>query len=198
MGQNMQPDGGGGGYGGYDQQQPYYGGTMAAPQAYAATPAPYAPVTPYLAPAQPIYQQYAAQNTYGQFGGTSGVGGSETEVFFVEKQYMGRIIGKKGVTINDLQRRSSTDLQVNQDVPPGRLCEITIRGSRPAIEMAKQMLTEIIEIGTSFCSVCACSSSLDYRKQRLTYVFLTMKGPNHPYAGGGRKFHDIKDGSMYL
>ena len=160
MGQNMQPEGGGGSYGGYDQQHqqpPYYGGAMPAMQSYAAAPAPYAPATPYLAPAQPIYQQYAAQNPYGQFGGTAGGGGSETEVFFVEKQYMGRIIGKKGVTINDLQRRSSTDLQVNQDVPPGRHCEITIRGSRQAIEMAKQMLTEVIEIGTLYGIVCACS-----------------------------------------
>ena len=81
----------------------------------------------------------------------------DEDVFFVEKQYMGRIIGKKGVTINDLQRRSSTDLQVNQDVPPGRHCEITIRGSRQAIEMAKQMLTEVIEIGTLFGSVCVYS-----------------------------------------
>lgn len=142
----MLPEGGGGGYGGYDQQ-PYYGGAVPAAQAYAAAPMPYVNATPYSAPVQPLYQQYAAQNSYGQFGAPGGGGGAETEVFFVEKQFMGRIIGKKGVTINDLQRRSSTDLQVNQDVPSGRHCEITIRGSRQGIEMAKQMLKEVIEIG---------------------------------------------------
>eukprot|EP00980_Cylindrotheca_fusiformis_P003754 scaffold834_cov123-Cylindrotheca_fusiformis.AAC.1 len=68
---------------------------------------------------------------------------------------MGRIIGQKGCTINDLQRRSACDIQINQDVAPGQDCEITIKGSRQGIEMAKQMLREIIEIG-----------------------------PNHPYAGG--------------
>jgi predicted RNA-binding protein YlqC (UPF0109 family) len=157
MGQNMQPEGGGGGGGGgygYDQQPSYGGHHQAAPahQPYAAPPAAYA-----VAP--PAYQQQAAQAPYGQFGAGGGSGGTETEVFHAAKNFMGRIIGSKGVTINDLQRRSGTDLQINQDVQPGRECEITIRGSRQGVETAKQMLREIIEIG-----------------------------PNHPYAGGGRKF----------
>lgn len=157
MGQNMQPtDGRSGGDYNYDQQQPYYGGHQpaAAPvaQPYYAAPVP----APYSAPIPPVYQQ-PAHNPYGHYGGGGGGGGGvEIEVFYAAKQFMGRIIGSKGVTINDLQRRSSTDIQINQDVPPGQDCEITIRGSRPGIEMAKQMLREIIEIG-----------------------------PNHPYAGGG-------------
>jgi len=82
-------------------------------------------------------------------------GGVESEIFYAAKHFMGRIIGSKGVTINDLQRRSSCDIQINQDVPPGRDCEITLRGTRQSIEMAKSMLREVIETG-----------------------------PNHPYAGG--------------
>ena len=82
--------------------------------------------------------------------------GPETEFFPASKLYMGRIIGQKGVTINDLQKRSGCDIQINQDVPPGQDCIITIKGSRQNIEMAKQMLREIIALG-----------------------------PNHPYAGGG-------------
>ena len=82
--------------------------------------------------------------------------GPETEYFPAAKMYMGRIIGQKGVTINDLQKRSGCDIQINQDVPPGQDCIVTIKGSRQKIEMAKQMLREIIEMG-----------------------------PNHPYAGGG-------------
>jgi far upstream element-binding protein len=80
----------------------------------------------------------------------------ETEYFPAAKIYMGRIIGQKGVTINDLQKRSGCDIQINQDVPPGSDCIITIKGFRQSIEMAKQMLREIIEMG-----------------------------PDHPYAGGG-------------
>lgn len=151
MGQNMQPDvgagAGGGGYG-YDQQ-PHYGGYQAPPahQPYAAAPTPYAAApTPYAAPPQ-AYQQPVAATPYGQYGVAAGGGGTEIEVFYAAKNFMGRIIGSKGVTINDLQRRSGADLQINQDVPPGRECEITIRGPRPAIETAKQMLREIIEVG---------------------------------------------------
>ena len=87
------------------------------------------------------------------------MGGSEVEIFYAAKTFMGRIIGQKGVTINDLQKRSGCDIQINQDVPHGQDCEISLRGPRQGIEMAKQMLREIIEIG-----------------------------PNHPYAGGARTY----------
>jgi rRNA processing protein Krr1/Pno1 len=178
QGQNMQPNagpGGGGGYGGggYDQQAPHYGGAPAAAPAYAAPQAnPYgAPVAPYATSA-PVYQhqqhqQQAPPAGYGQQGQQFGAsGGVEMEVFYSAKNFMGRIIGQKGVTINDLQRRSACDIQINQDVPPGQECEISIRGSREGVEMAKQMLREIIEIG-----------------------------PNHPYAGGNRKYctHNTQD-----
>jgi predicted RNA-binding protein YlqC (UPF0109 family) len=129
-GQNMQPGGGGHGY-----DQPYGGGGG----------------------------HYGNQGSYGgnpqssqQQPPSYGGGGMETEMFFAAKHYMGRIIGSKGITINDLQKRSGCDIQINQDVPPGRDCEISLRGSRQGIEMAKNMLREIIETG-----------------------------PNHPYAGGG-------------
>lgn len=79
----------------------------------------------------------------------------ETDMIYAQKQYMGRVIGSKGVTINDLQRRSGCDIQIKQDVPPGQDCEISITGTRQGIEAAKAMIQDIITIG-----------------------------PNHPYAGG--------------
>jgi len=84
------------------------------------------------------------------------VTGTESDVFYANKTYMGRIIGTRGVTINDLQSRSGCDIQVDQKVAPGQDCPITIKGARQGIEMVKNMLREIIEMG-----------------------------PNHPYAGGG-------------
>ena len=112
------------------------------------------------------YDQYGGGGggQYGNGGGGyqqsgpsyGGGGGMETEIFFASKHFMGRIIGTKGVTINDLQKRSGCDIQINQNVPAGSDCEISLRGSRQGIEMAKNMLREIIETG-----------------------------PNHPYAGGG-------------
>jgi far upstream element-binding protein len=112
---------------------------------------------PPLSYQQPVV--YGGPPSYAQRGGppsfspTYGV--RETEIFYAAKQFMGRIIGGRGVTINDLTRRSGCDIQINQDVPPGQDCEITIKGSREGIESAKQMIQEIIEVG-----------------------------PQHPYAGG--------------
>eukprot|EP00536_Pseudo-nitzschia_multiseries_P002268 jgi/Psemu1/183165/e_gw1.30.42.1 len=134
-GNNMQPGGGGGG-GGYGYDQPYGGGGGGGHYGGGGPPQ--------------SYQQQ--QPSYGGGGG----GGMDSEIFFAAKHYMGRIIGTKGVTINDLQKRSGCDIQINQDVPPGRDCEITLRGSRQGIDMAKNMLREVIDAG-----------------------------PNHPYAGGG-------------
>jgi hypothetical protein len=59
------------------------------------------------------------------------------------------------VTINDVQRRSGCEIQINQNVPQGHDCEINIKGTRAGIDSAKNMLTEIIRLGQ-----------------------------NHPYAGG--------------
>lgn len=128
QGINMQPEPGqqfgsyGGGGGGY-QQPPAYGGQQ--------------PSGGYGAPAPAMQAPY----------GGAASGGQEVDVIYAQKQFMGRIIGKKGVTINDLQRRTSCDIQVNQDVPHGQECEITMRGTRQGIEMAKQMVREIIEVG---------------------------------------------------
>jgi hypothetical protein len=116
----------GGGVGGYGQQQQPYGGGYVEQQA------------------SPYGQQFP-----------TGVEGIMTEMYPCEKMYMGRVIGQKGVTINDLQKRSGCDIQINQNVPMGQPCEICIKGSMQGIQTAKQMLQEIIEMG-----------------------------PNHPYAGG--------------
>eukprot|EP00537_Pseudo-nitzschia_pungens_P008149 CAMPEP_0172360358 /NCGR_PEP_ID=MMETSP1060-20121228/4396_1 /TAXON_ID=37318 /ORGANISM="Pseudo-nitzschia pungens, Strain cf. cingulata" /LENGTH=573 /DNA_ID=CAMNT_0013082329 /DNA_START=146 /DNA_END=1867 /DNA_ORIENTATION=- len=138
-GQNMTP--GGGGYG-YDQ--PYGGGGGGGGSGGGGGGGG----GHYSGGHQPYQQQQAP--SYG------GGGGMESEIFFAAKHYMGRIIGTKGITINDLQKRSGCDIQINQDVQPGRDCEITLRGTRQGIEMAKNMLREVIDTG-----------------------------PNHPYAGGG-------------
>jgi far upstream element-binding protein len=115
------------GVGAYGGHQAYPGGAGAA---YAAAP--------YAAP-------------------TGGGGAVEVDVTNVQRQYLGRIIGQRGVTINDLQRRSGCDIQVNQQQSMGSPdAEITIRGTRQGIEHVKHMIREIIEVG-----------------------------PAHPYAGGG-------------
>eukprot|EP00538_Stauroneis_constricta_P002585 CAMPEP_0119573800 /NCGR_PEP_ID=MMETSP1352-20130426/45305_1 /TAXON_ID=265584 /ORGANISM="Stauroneis constricta, Strain CCMP1120" /LENGTH=279 /DNA_ID=CAMNT_0007623491 /DNA_START=11 /DNA_END=850 /DNA_ORIENTATION=+ len=147
MGQNMQPEPsmyGGGGSGAYGPSGGMYGGGGGGGSHYGNN----------------SRQHYggAQQSPYG------GGGGMQVEMFMAAKQFMGRIIGQKGITINDLQRRSGCDIQINQDVMPGQDCEVSIRGTPQGIEMAKQMLREIIEAG-----------------------------PNHSFAGGnphgGQGYH---------
>mmetsp|Transcript_28604 Transcript_28604/g.47338 ORF Transcript_28604/g.47338 Transcript_28604/m.47338 type:complete len:643 (-) Transcript_28604:330-2258(-) len=132
--QNQQFGGGGGGGGGYQQ-----GGPPSGQGGYGGPP--------------PHQQQQQG------VGGYQNDRGSESEIFPAAKMYMGRIIGQRGATINDLQKRSGCDIQINQDVAPGQDCVITIKGARQGVEHTKQMLREIIEMG-----------------------------PNHPYAGGGGQY----------
>ena len=90
-----------------------------------------------------------------QYGGGGGMGGVESELWPCSKIHMGRVIGQRGITVNDLQKRSGCDIQINQNVSAGQDCQVTIKGARQGIEMVKQMLQEIIDLGH-----------------------------NHPYAGG--------------
>lgn len=115
------------------------------------------------------YSPNSQHNCENQFS-LAGVGGDitggiiESDMFPCAKMYMGRVIGQKGVTVSDLQRRSGCDIQINQNVPAGLDCQISIKGSRRGIQMAKLMLQEIIELG-----------------------------PNHPYAGGRGQFSRIQE-----
>eukprot|EP00986_Skeletonema_menzelii_P005746 scaffold2132_cov152-Skeletonema_menzelii.AAC.7 len=105
-------------------------------------------------PASSGYCGYDDQQGYGVHGaqqyGSAGVsiGGIETEVVPCAKMHMGRVIGQKGITINDLQKRSGCDIQINQQVPVGMDCQISLKGSRQGIDTAKQMIQEIIELGS--------------------------------------------------
>lgn len=92
------------------------------------------------------YGVHGAAQQYGSVSG--GIGGIETEVVPCSKMHMGRVIGQKGVTINDLQKRSGCDIQINQQVPVGMDCQISMKGSRQGIDTAKQMVQEIIELGS--------------------------------------------------
>ena len=71
-----------------------------------------------------------------------------SEVMPVAREFMGIIIGSKGVTVHDLQRRSGTHIQCNQDAELGEECEVVIQGNHAGIEMAKEMIREIIEKGS--------------------------------------------------
>jgi KH domain/WW domain len=132
--------------------------TGEAPMGYAAAP-PGAGGYGYSAPGNPSPYQPPTGAYGAPAGGNLFAGGRptgpEVEMMYAGKHFMGRLIGSKGITINDLQKRSGCDIQINQNVPPGQDCEITLRGTRQSIELAKSMIGEIQTLG-----------------------------PNHPYAGG--------------
>ena len=66
----------------------------------------------------------------------------ETDTISCVKEDIGHIIGKKGSTINDLQRRSSTNIQIDQ-----LNYQVSITGPRQGIELAKAMIHDILEHG---------------------------------------------------
>lgn len=116
-------------------------------------------------------QQAAPQNNYS--------GGMESEIFYASRMYMGRIIGSKGITINDLQKRSGCDIQINQNVPAGQDCEVNIKGSRQGIENVKQMLQEIMQMGPNHAYA---GGSGDSSRQRGIYVQQTSGCSQQQYG----------------
>mmetsp|Transcript_359 Transcript_359/g.741 ORF Transcript_359/g.741 Transcript_359/m.741 type:complete len:600 (-) Transcript_359:198-1997(-) len=104
-------------------------------------------------------QDHTAVAGYGNYGSQQGIWNDgtnqyaaaaptsvimETDILPCAKADIGHLIGRKGATINDLQRRSNCSIQIDQ-----RDCEINITGPRQGIEMAKQMVRAIIERGSN-------------------------------------------------
>lgn len=63
------------------------------------------------------------------------------------KQYVGRIIGRAGETINLLQQKSGAKVQIDQKVPDGMPCKINISGSNDCVSLAIQLVNEVIANG---------------------------------------------------
>jgi len=107
------------------KKEMFEGGRTQVETSQALPPPPLAPPVPQ--PHTHFYQQ-----------------GNRSELIYCKKQYVGRIIGSKGATIKDLQQRSGTTIQIMQDVPFGADCEVKITGGDDGVQMAKQMIQQII------------------------------------------------------
>lgn len=110
-------------------------------------------------------QAYGQQpQQYGQYGGyppmgTSGMGGmgmgggmpgamgvtttDMTHVVEVPKSTVGKIIGKGGETISMIQSKSGCIVKVDQNVPEGAPCRVSIHGTAHNIGIACQIVGEI-------------------------------------------------------
>jgi len=82
---------------------------------------------------------------YGPSGGGGMVGGgTSTHVMECQKPMVGRIIGRGGETINIIQQRSGTKMQIEQNINP---CKVNITGTPQGIAIASQMVTELMLTG---------------------------------------------------
>lgn len=64
----------------------------------------------------------------------------------ISAQYVGKVIGKGGEMLRDLQARSGCRLDVDQNVPHGNPRILTYRGTRKKVDLAKQMVRESCEL----------------------------------------------------
>ncbi|KAE8747204.1 hypothetical protein FOCC_FOCC006071 [Frankliniella occidentalis] len=71
--------------------------------------------------------------------GGQGNGSSEATTMNVDSQYLGRIIGRGGSKINELQDQSGARIKVNRDEST-----VVISGSQEAQEKAKELIDEVI------------------------------------------------------
>ena len=76
---------------------------------------------------------------------SQGIG--NTEVVLAPKSIIGRIIGRGGETIKNIQRQSRAALQIDQSGDP---CQITISGQPSALEAAKECINAIVNGGDPF------------------------------------------------
>lgn len=77
---------------------------------------------------------------FGGGGGGGGGGPEETESIYVEKSEVGRIIGRGGSRIKDMESESGCKIKVSRD---GSTCsEVVLEGSRQQITVAKQLIQD--------------------------------------------------------
>lgn len=63
------------------------------------------------------------------------------------KSLVGRVIGRGGSTINDLQNKSGTRIQIEQNVPEGTPCKVCITGPPQAVQLGIQMVMAVMAHG---------------------------------------------------
>jgi len=100
-------------------------------------------------PTSMVYPSYASVNQYVPHSSDSPTNTIETHSTLIEtdtlpcdKSMIGHVIGRRGSTIHDLQRRSACNIQVDQSN-----CIIYVTGPRLGIDMAMMMIDEIFQCG---------------------------------------------------
>jgi len=99
---------------------------------------------------------YGTQNMFDPHGGSGGTNygsmamlpnGTAQQIIECAKTYVGRIIGRGGEVINMIQTKSGSKIQIDQTVTDGQPCKVNITGQAHNINLAVQMIQEIISSG---------------------------------------------------
>jgi len=80
----------------------------------------------------------------GGFGGGRGGGGGESETMQVESRNVGRIIGRGGSKIRELQDDSGAKIQVAREEDESGMKSVEISGSYDEVQAAKQMIQDCL------------------------------------------------------
>jgi KH domain len=79
--------------------------------------------------------------SYFNLGPGAGGGGSQLKVMEVAKQFVGRIIGKKGENVVTIAKASGCTIRIDQDIEP---CRVNITGPASGIPVAEAMIQEVM------------------------------------------------------
>jgi far upstream element-binding protein len=90
------------------------------------------------------YAQVAAGQVPGAVAAPSAAPGTVCIIVDCEKQYCGRVIGRGGSTIKELERNSGARIQVDQKVPEGAPCKVTITGAEPNVSAGLGMVQDVM------------------------------------------------------
>ena len=60
---------------------------------------------------------------------------------------VGRVIGSSGATIKELQSRTGSKIQIDQNYPEGVARKINVSGTQTAIALATQLISYVMENG---------------------------------------------------
>lgn len=138
-----------------DSRAPAYAPTSYAPSAYPPSgfipPAAYAPVgfapAPYapqsnMPPSYPEYPRYP--NQVSSMPSVQAGGDSVAVEMQCPCDKVGRIIGKAGAMIKELESKSGTMIKINQDLPVGQPRIVTIKGPAMSVAIAKELISSLI------------------------------------------------------
>lgn len=104
---------------------------------------------------------------------------TQTQIIDCPKQLVGKIIGRGGETISQIQNKTGCKLQIDQNVPEGSPCKVTIQGN-PQVRSYQAIISFLMYLLTS---THACIYSYSYvlflSRHMHTYTFQIVYTRTH-------------------